>query len=314
MSDEQSISSTDVSIDTGADTQISQVDNLDTTQTQDDNLEENNSSSDTTTSELTDDNTASEIGDTGATQADATSTETVEALQSRLKEYELREEEALRIRERLSLPKVDPQVLQYETIEAQINNQSQREWIKLCNKFGVDYTPEGIEKSCNELESKDPKAYYQFKAEIDRFANTVQSQKSAIINERKNYEIQSFYNQNKDLLDNSPVINQLVSNYVQQNYSALQNPSQELSGLMSAIKTILLEGVEVGKAVSQVEKAKQDKSKVGANSSIATANSQAYNMQSQQKWTRDRINNLSIDEYAKYAKEIDKAMLSGEIE
>lgn len=296
--------------------QIGQVADTDNTQTQDINLEENNSSDLTTTTEPTDNNNADATTEvTTTTVADATSTQpNVDELQSRIKEYELRDEEAQRIRDRLNLPKSDPNLLHYDTIEAQINNQSQQQWIELCNRFGVDYTPQGIDKSCQDLEAKDPKAYYQFKAEMDRFANQVTSNKSAIANERKNYEIGSFYNQNKDLLEGSPVVKQMVSNYIQQNYNNMQAPAQELGGLMDAIRTILLEGVEVGKAVSQVEKTKNDKTGVSANSSIVTANASTTNLTTGKKFTRESIDKMSLAEYEKNEKAIIQAYQNGEIE
>lgn len=299
--------------------QTGQVADIDNTQTQVDNtsLEENNTSDLTTTTEPTDtDNVPTDqVSDQATDQVDTTSTQpNVDELQSRIKEYELRDEEAQRIRDRLNLPKSDPNLLHYDTIEAQINNQSQRQWIELCNRFGVDYTPQGIDKSCQDLEAKDPKAYYQFKSEMDKFANNVTYNKTAIANERKNYEIGSFYNQNKDLLEGSPVVKQMVSNYIQQNYNNMQAPAQELGGLMDAIRTILLEGVEVGKAVSKVDNAKNDKSGVNANSSIATANASTTNLTTGKKFTRESIDKMSLAEYEKNEKAIIQAYKNGEIE
>ena len=172
--------STDTTLDTTINEQPGQVADIDNTQTQENNLEENNTSDLTTeTKEPADNDNAT---DTQTTTPVATTTEpSVEQLQSRLKEYELRDEETLRIRERLNLPNSDPQLLHYDTIEAQIDNQSQREWIALCNKYGVDYTPQGIDKSSQDLEAKDPKSYYQFKAEVDRLANDINYRKSAIV-------------------------------------------------------------------------------------------------------------------------------------
>lgn len=305
--------STDTTLDTTINEQTGQVADIDNTQTQENNLEENNTSDLTTeTKEPADNDNAT---DTQTTTPVATTTEpSVEQLQSRLKEYELRDEETLRIRERLNLPNSDPQLLRYDTIEAQIDNQSQREWIALCNKYGVDYTPQGIDKSSQDLEAKDPKSYYQFKAEVDRLANDINYRKSAITGEKKNYEITAFYNQNKAILDGSPLVKQLVSNYVQQNFQQMKNPQAELNGLMDSIRLILTEGVEIGKAVSQVEKAKTDKSGVNANSSIATANTTTYDMGNNTKWTRSKIGNLSTSEFEKYEKDIMKAMANGEID
>lgn len=298
--------------------QSSQVADTDNTQTQDTQvLEENNSSDLTTTTEPFDNNTA-EVEDITeqvdpSTEATSKAPE-VEQLQSRLREYELRDEEATRIRERLNLPQADPRIVQYETIEAQINNHSQREWIELCNKYGVDYTPQGIEKSCAELESKDPKAYYQFKSDMDRFSNNLEARKYEISSQRKNYEVNNFYQANKDLIDGSPVVRQMVSSYIQQNFNNMHNPTAELGGLMDAIRAILLEGVEVGKAYSQVEKAKNDKSRVNANSSIATANTQTTSLDSGRKWTASKVASLSTSEFEKYEKEIVNAMNNGLIE
>ena len=84
-------------------------------------------------------------GDTTTPPPTGPTQEEYDKLTNRLKEYELSEQEMSQLKNRLGVDNVDyadSQLIQ--TLDA-LQNQAQQEYIKLCNKYGVDYRPEAIE-------------------------------------------------------------------------------------------------------------------------------------------------------------------------
>lgn len=237
---------------------------------------------------------------------------TQEQLEAKLKEYELKEQEALELKTRLNIQNADPENIHLDTIEATLDNQAQQKWLQLCNQYGVDYTPQGIDKSMEELLAKDPKSYYEFQARGEKLYKDITAQKSEVRATRVNKEIGSFIEANKPILENSPIVSQLIGNYIQENYNNLQNPSQELGGLMEAIKMIYSEAIEIGKHVAKLDTVVNDKSGVSGNNSIATANTSSYQMNDGTKvFTRAEIAKMDTATFDKYSKLIEQQMLNG---
>jgi len=186
-------------------------------------VEENNNS-EIVTENVPDENKTEEVVETKEATAPAL---TQEQLETKLREYEVKEQEALELRNRLGIE--DDSNFYLDSVEASIDNQAQQKWIKLCNTFGVDYTPNGIDKTSEELLNKDPKAYYQWKAEGEKLFQEVQSGKGQVREARMNQGISEFVTQNKGILEASPVVNHLVSNFIKENYTTMTNPQQQLS-------------------------------------------------------------------------------------
>lgn len=115
----------------------------------------------------------------------------VDELKKRLKEYELREEESKNLSERLGVPKdVSPELMQAEQQLLMVNNQAQQAYISLCNEYGVDYRPEKIEASANELANKDPKKYYDLLYKLNQLDTAVSAKRQEVDNfvRAKQYE------------------------------------------------------------------------------------------------------------------------------
>ena len=195
---------------------------------------------------------------------------TVEQLQAKLQEYELKEQERNQLKQRLSINDETPDELQLSTIEATIANRGQSEFISLCTKYGVDFTPEGIEKSAEALKERDPKAYYEFVYSSDRLKERIDSEQMQVHSTKINHEISNFYQANKPLIEASPVISKIVEGYIKENYSNMVNPTVELNNLVEGIKEIYLEALEAGKMLAKQETVSKDKS--GLQTSIATDN------------------------------------------
>jgi hypothetical protein len=239
---------------------------------------------------------------------------TPEQMEAKLKEYEIKEQEAFNLKQRLGIKDVDTNNVHLDTIEATIDNRAQQAWIGLCNKYGVDYTPEGLDKSSQELLAKDPRAFYEWQSQGKELYQTVEAQKSEIHSTRVNHEIGSFVEANRAILDNSPIVKQIIGNYIQENFSSLTHPQEQLGGLMEAIKQIYAEAVEVGKHVAKYNDVANDKSAISGSNSIATANTSSYQMNDGVKvFTRDEIRRMDTATFDKYEKQIQQQMLNGQI-
>lgn len=276
-------------------------------------VEENNSS-DIPTENPTDNDTppaeAIESEEGGKKDQPALSHEQLEA---KLKEYEIKEQEALELRERLNIQNDSIESVHIDNIEATIDNKAQQGWIKLCNEYGVDYSPNGIDQSMQVLLEKDPKAYYEFKSRGESLYNSVSAQKKEIRDTRLGRDLGMFVEANKPILENSPAVRQIVDNYIQQNYSNMSdNAVQELNGLMDVIKMVYLEAVDVGKNAYKYETVANDKAGISGQSSIATASTPAYPLDGGKKiFTRDEVRRMDTRTFDKYRPIIEQQMKEG---
>lgn len=294
------------------DTQVAQ-ENI--TETQPETLVEENNIQETATENATDNNndsTGEELVQQEQEVQEVTTTpeQTIEELTSKLKEYELRDQDINKLKERLNLNYDTPEATQLTTIDATIDNQAQQRFISICNKFGVDYRPEAIDASAKELESKNPQEYWRLRNELDTLDREVSSQKQYVQHQKVNYEVSNFVNKNGDFINNSPVTQQLLNGYIQGNINNMVNPQAELGNFLHAVQSVYAEAIEVGKQLATMDIAKKDKS--GISGGIATANTSTSALQSQRKiFTRQDINNMSDEEFRKNEKEIDRQYIEG---
>lgn len=231
-------------------------------------------------------------------------------LKRKLQEYELRDQEIANLKSRLGMgPDVTNEVVQLQGIEATFENQAQTEWVRLCNKYGVDSSPEGFDSSVKSLLEKDPKAYYEFEAQGERLYNSVVSRGNQIVAQRNAYQARQALAPHKTLIENSPSVAKIVNEFVQSNITSFANPQEEINGLMGAIGSIYAEAIEVGKQIAKMEQAQNDTS--GVNTSMAGVSAGSYNLQGEHVYTREEIAKMSIDEYAKVADKIDSQRKRG---
>lgn len=233
-----------------------------------------------------------------------------EELQQKLREYELRDQEIANLKSRLGMsPEVSNEEVQLQGIEATFENQAQTEWIRLCNKYGVDSSPQGFDSSVKALLEKDPKAYYEFEAQGERLYNNVVGRRKQIVAQRNAYEVRQALVPHKELVDNSPAVSKIVNDYINANLTLFTNPQQEINGLMDAVRSVYAEAYEVGRQVAKLESVQNDTS--GVNTSMAGVSAGSYNLQGEHIYTRDEIAKMSIDEYAKVADKIDSQRRRG---
>lgn len=236
-------------------------------------------------------------------------------LESKLAEYELKEQEIANLRHRLGFNEdVPSEVVQLGSIEATFENQALAEWNKLCNKYGVDSSQQGFEQSIKTLIDKDPKAYYEFEAQAEKLSNVVNQKSTEIVAQRNMFEVRKALTPHKDLIQNSPVVSALVNDYIASNITNMGNPTQEMGALMDAVKSIYLEAFEIGKSVAKFESASKDTS--GINTSIAgygNGGTGAYSLQGEHVFTRDEIAKMSSQEFEKNLSTIERQQRLGMI-
>lgn len=276
---------------------VSEVDTQ--TQTPPDGNEENNQQVDTN----------NDINKDGSQQPSAPSQEEYDKLQERLKEYELSEQEMTQLKNRLGVDNVDYNTSQLVNTLDIIQNQAQQEYIRLCNRYGVDYRPEAIEASSKALLEKDPKSYYELQTQLDRLNNAYIAKQNEVQRYATTREINSFYNANANILQASPVLSDIINEYV-----STADPryiqSGGLDALMVRAKAIYQEAFKAGLAYGK--NTKDTNPNEILNNSVATQSQQSYPTQSGSHiFTRDEIRKMGDAEFLKNQKLIEQQMVQG---
>ena len=220
---------------------------------------------------------------------------TVEELQKRIEQYELKEQEDRMLKEQLGLGDVDSQTYNYMNIDQQIVNEGKQVYLRLCNEYGVDANPANIDKSVEELKQTDPAKAYEFQRRFENLSDEV-------------YEVSKFANDYSQLLQAAPALENIVEQYVE-NYGGTGDMYNQLKGVMEVILPAYQEAFNAGRQYAMQDKAVRDTS--GVNGGVATANTQTYS--SGTTFTREQIARMSYDEFAKNEKEIQRQMIEGKI-
>lgn len=235
---------------------------------------------------------------------------TIEQLQAKLKEYEVRDEEDRQLREKLGLRDVDQQTYNYMNLDQQIVNEGKQVYLQLCNEYGIDANPDKIDESIKKLEETDPRKAYEFQRKFESLGNEVYGKRQAVQQQTAYYEVSKFANDYNQLLNASPAINNVMTQYVEAYGNASPNIYGQLKSVMDVILPVYQEAFEYGKRYSLEEKAKKDTS--GVQGGIATANTQTYTPP-QGAFTREQIAKMSTEEFAKNEKAIMQQMMEGKL-
>ena len=235
---------------------------------------------------------------------------TIEELQSKLKEYEVREEEDKLLREQLGLGSIDSQTYNYMNIDQQIVNEGKQVYLRLCNEYGIDANPDKIDASVEQLKQSDPAKAYEFQRRFEQLGQEVEYKRHTVQQQNAVYEISKFEQDYSQLLNAAPALNNIMAQYVQAYGANTPNMYGQLKNIMDIILPAYQEAFNAGKQYALQDKAKKDTS--GVQGGIATANTQTYNPGT--VFTREQIARMSSDEFAKYEKEIQRQMLEGKIQ
>ena len=233
---------------------------------------------------------------------------TVEELQKRIEQYELKEQEDRMLKEQLGLGDVDSQTYNYMNIDQQIVNEGKQVYLRLCNEYGVDANPANIDKSVEELKQTDPAKAYEFQRKFENLSNDISSRRQVVQQQNAVYEVSKFANDYSQLLQAAPALENIVEQYVE-NYGGTGDMYNQLKGVMEVILPAYQEAFNAGRQYAMQDKAARDTS--GVNGGVATANTQTYS--SGTTFTREQIARMSYDEFAKNEKEIQRQMIEGKI-
>lgn len=234
----------------------------------------------------------------------------VEALQKQVQEYQAKEQETRELLSRLGTDgTTDIQVLEAIKQRDIIDNQAQQAYVKLCNKYGVDYRAENIEASAKALKEKDPQAYYDLQYELGQLDNIVNEKRGVIDNFITQKQVQTSLNKFGQLLNASPALKQQLNSYL--NTVPLTDPVNQIDTFMQMATAIQREAIEIGKILAQQQAQAQSPANVLNNSVMAQQTS--YAATPPKTWTRQEIAAMSDKEFAKYEKEIDRAVREGRV-
>jgi hypothetical protein len=234
----------------------------------------------------------------------------VEALQKQVQEYQAKEQETRELLSRLGTDgNTDIQVLEAIKQRDIIDNQAQQAYVKLCNKYGVDYRAENIEASAKALKEKDPQAYYDLQYELGQLDNIVNEKRGVIDNFITQKQAQTSLNKYGQLLNASPALKQQLNSYL--NTVPLTDPVNQIDTFMQMATAIQREAIEIGKILAQQQAQAQSPANVLNNSVMAQQTS--YAATPPKTWTRQEIAAMSDKEFAKYEKEIDRAVREGRV-
>lgn len=234
----------------------------------------------------------------------------VEALQKQVQEYQAKEQETRELLSRLGTDgNTDIQVLEATKQRDIIDNQAQQAYVKLCNKYGVDYRAENIEASAKALKEKDPQAYYDLQYELGQLDNIVNEKRGVIDNFITQKQVQTSLSKYGQLLNASPALKQQLNSYL--NTVPLTDPVNQIDTFMQMATAIQREAIEIGKILAQQQAQAQSPANVLNNSVMAQQTS--YSATPPKTWTRQEIAAMSDKEFAKYEKEIDRAVREGRV-
>lgn len=249
-----------------------------------------------------------EGGDTTPPPPTPPTQEEYDKLQARLKEYELSDQEMSQLKNRLGVDNVDYETSQVVQALDVLQNQAQQEYIKLCNKFGVDYRPEAIEASSKALLEKDPRAYYELQTSLNRLHNAYEAKQQEVQNYAVTRDVNAFYNENAQLLQASPVLNNLINEYVTNTPQQYVNKAS-LNDLMARAKSIYQEAFNAGMQYGKLNTT-QNPGEV-LNNSVATQTQQSYPTGSDHIYTREELRTMSDADFIKNQKVIEQQMIKG---
>lgn len=235
---------------------------------------------------------------------------TIEQLQAKIKEYEVRDEEEAKLRETLGLKDIDNQTFGLMNMDQQIVNEGKQVYLRLCNEYGIDANPSKIDASVAELKAKDPAKGYEFERRFEQLGQEVVSKRQAVQQQNTYYEVSKFQNDYGKVLEVSPAINNILTQYVQAYAPSGGNMYEQLSNVMALALPIYQEAFNAGKSIALQDKAKADTS--GVQGGVATQNTSSYS--SGHTFTREQIRKMSPEEFNKYEKVIEQQMREGKIQ
>lgn len=258
-----------------------------------------------TTSETAPEGTSTPTEDKNTVESKPEVSDEIQKKLDRLAEYEVKEKELSDLKDRLGVKDTvqDNQVFSAQQQLAIVENQAQQEYIRLCNKYGVDYRPDKIDASGKELLEKDPKAFYELRYQLEGLNNQIEAKRHEVETFVQQRELNAAYERNKQVFEASPAISRVVKEYV----DAGASPA-DIDGIVRSGLSIAQEAYEMGRQAALNEKAKVDPAKVLNNNTISQQ-AQSTPIVENKPFTLDDIKNMDAATYKAHKAEIDKLFL-----
>ena len=227
----------------------------------------------------------------------------------RLEEYEVRDKELQELKNKLGSKsqEEDNVIFGAKRELALLENQAQQEYIKLCTQFGVDYRPEKIDESAQALLEKDPKAYYELTYRLQGLEQQVTARRNEVTNFITQRDISLAMQRNKQILDASPAINNVVQSLVKEGGI----DGSQIDNIIQYGMMVAREAFEMGRQASTAEAAKPTPSQVLNNNIIAQQGATA--LPAGKELTMADVAAMSVEEYAKNEALIDKLYAEGKL-
>ena len=225
----------------------------------------------------------------------------------KLAEYELKDNELTELKQRLgtSVPQ-DTVIFGAQQQLGIIENQAQQEYIRLCNTYGVDYRPEMIDKSGEELRAKDPQAFYDLQFKLNNLLADTNAKRQQVNNFILQRDINLALERNKQVLAASPTINNIVNGYIQQ---GMVNGT-DINNIVQQAVTIANEAFEMGRQAALNEKKAVTPAQV-LNNNVITQ--QTTTPITQQTLTIEDVSKMSLEEFEKNRALIDQLHEQGKL-
>lgn len=228
----------------------------------------------------------------------------------KLKEYEVKDNEINELRQRLGVPETqDNVVFQANQELAMFENQAQQEYIKLCNKFGVDYRADKIDASGKELLEKDPKAFYQLRYELENLTNRVNAKREQVQSFIANRDMNMAIERNRQVLGVSPVMKNHVNNLIKEGLI----DAGGVDMVVNIGRDIAREAYEMGRQAALAEsQAKTTSPAQVLNNNVITQQTTAP-IGTPTTLTLADVEKMDVKTYAKNAALIDKLISEGRL-
>lgn len=244
----------------------------------------------------------------GSNQTQPVDTKELDELRARLKEYELRDNEIKELGQRLGTDKAgDVKILQARTQLDILNNQATQEYINLCNYYGVDYRPDKIEASAQELLKNSPEAFVQLQFKLNKLNEDTTSKRTEIQNYIHQAERTNALAQYKDVLNASQAMGTAMNMFLDS--GLVDSPTEAVTEFMNMATPIYREAFEYGRAyaMQQAEQAKQANPATVLNNNSIAQNA-TYTATAPKSFTPDDIANMSLEDFKRYETEINKLL------
>lgn len=227
----------------------------------------------------------------------------------RLEQYEVKDKELQALKERLGgeASNEDSMIFSAKKELAQLENQAQQDYIKLCTQFGVDFRPDKIDESAQLLLEKDPKAYYELTYRLQGLEQQVRGRRDQVIDFINKRDINLAMERNKQILEASPAINSVIQNLI--NDGGIDG--SQIDNVIQYGMMVAREAYEMGRQASIQAEAKPSPSQVLNNNVIAQQTSSA--LPSGKELTLRDVEAMSVEEYAKNEALIDKLYAEGKL-